>query len=244
MEAIILAGGRGTRLSSAVPDLPKPMASVAGRPFLSYLLATLVARGFTHICLSTGYKGEAILKHFGHTFEGTRLTYAREESPLGTGGAIRAAFPYTSAASVFVFNGDTLTDIDLQALQAQHERSGDQLTVALTEVCDSARYGTVSVAAEHITGFTEKGLSGRHYINAGIYLVRRGLFNTMRLPDAFSFEKEILMDHLSEVKPGAFLSSGYFIDIGIPEDYARAQRELPIIAMQDDFAGPKIFNRE
>jgi len=233
MEAIILAGGRGTRLSGVVPDLPKPMASVTGRPFLSYLLDRLVAHGFTHVCLSIGYKGETIVKHFGHSFKGAQLTYACEESPLGTGGAIRAAFPCTSAASVFVFNGDTLADIDLQAMRSQHERSGDQLTVALTEVSDSARYGAVSVAKGHITGFSEKGQSGQHYINAGIYLIQRGLFNTMRLPDAFSFEKEVLMDRLGKVKPGAFLSSGYFIDIGIPEDYARAQRELPIITMQD-----------
>jgi D-glycero-alpha-D-manno-heptose 1-phosphate guanylyltransferase len=231
MEAIILAGGRGTRLSNVVPDLPKPMAPVAGRPFLSYLLDMLITQGVTRICLSTCYKAEAIERYFGASFRGTKIVYAREESPLGTGGAISAALSATTARDVFVLNGDTIAQVDLSAMYMQHEGSGDQLTVALKQVSDSARYGAVSVRDGHIERFSEKGLSGSGYINVGVYLLRRDLFNAMPLPNAFSFEKQVLMDRLSDLRPGAFLSSGYFVDIGVPEDYARAQHELPSVIL-------------
>ncbi len=230
MEAIILAGGRGTRLSSVVPGLPKPMAPVAGRPFLSYLLDILAAQGFTRICLSTGYKAEEIERYFGASFRGVPLVHARELMPLGTGGAIRAALAAMTAEDVFVLNGDTIAQVELRTMYKQHEASGDQLTIALTHVSDSARYGAVAVRDGHIERFCEKGLTGRGYINAGIYLMRRGFFDIIPLPDVFSFEKEVLMDRLDEVHPGAFLSEGYFVDIGIPEDYIRAQHELPLFA--------------
>lgn len=240
MDAIILAGGRGTRLSGTVPDLPKPMAPVAGRPFVSYLLNKLTSQGFMHICLSTGYKADVIERYFGPSYGGAQIAYVRETSPLGTGGAIRAALPFVGAPDVFVLNGDTIADVDLRAMYAQHKRSGDLLTVALMQVPDSARYGTVRMSAGHIERFSEKGLGGQGCINVGIYLLRRDLFDSLPLPEVFSFEKEILTDRPGDLRPGAFLSEGYFIDIGIPEDYARAQHELPLHlpGIDDSSAGP------
>jgi len=228
MEAILLAGGRGTRLRSVVPDLPKPMATVAGRPFLSYLLDFIIDHGISRICFSTGYKAEAIEDYFGASLRGVAIVYAHEESPLGTGGAIRAALPFTSAPDVFVLNGDTFAQVDLKAMFDQHKSRGDRLTIALTQVPDCARYGAVSFRDGHVERFSEKGLSGAGYINAGVYLLRRDLFERFDLPDVFSFEQQVLMDHLGDLRPGVFLSSGYFLDIGIPEDYARAQQELPL----------------
>ena len=229
MEAIILAGGRGTRLSSVVPNLPKPLAPVNGRPFLSYVLASLAMQGFTRICLSTGYMADAIEQQYGTNFRNMELVYVQEESPLGTGGAIRAALASTATQDIFVLNGDTLARVDFQAMMEQHRNSGDTLTIALTQVTDTARYGAVTVNDSHVTAFSEKGITGPGYINAGIYLMRRSIFTPFLLPEAFSFEQQILMEHFSALCPGAFLSSGYFIDIGVPEDYMRAQQELPVM---------------
>ena len=228
MEAIILAGGRGTRLHSVVPDLPKPMAPVVGRPFLSYLLDFVIDNGINRICLSTGYKAEAIEDYFGASIRGVPIVYAREESPLGTGGAVRAALPCTSALDVFVLNGDSFADVDLRAMFELHKSGRERLTIALTQVSECARYGAVAFRNRHVERFSEKGLSGAGYINAGIYLLRRDLFDALALPHVFSFEQQVLMDHLTDLRPGAFLSSGYFLDIGIPEDYVRAQQELPL----------------
>lgn len=227
MEAIILAGGRGTRLSPVVPDLPKPMAPIAGKPFLSYLLQWLQKQGCTRVCLSVGYKADAIESYYKSSFQDLQIVYAREITPLGTGGAIRAALPLTHDENIFVLNGDTFAETDLKAMLAQHIGYQDVLTVALSHVPDTVRYGSVTVQDHRILGFTEKGRTGAGYINAGIYLMRRSLLEGASLPEAFSFEERILVGQCSQMKPGAFLTDGYFIDIGVPEDYARAQKELP-----------------
>ena len=221
----MLAGGRGTRLAAVVPDLPKPMAPIAGVPFLSYLLQTLIDNGFTRVVLSIGYRAEAIRSYYGARFKSLEIAYCEEASPLGTGGGIRAAMRVAGAERVFVVNGDTFVGVDYQAMLAAHP--GDDLTVALTPVPDVARYGSVEVADGRIAAFREKGLDGPGYINAGVYLMRRELLESPGLPEAFSFETDVLMGRLSSLRPAVFLASGYFIDIGVPEDYSRAQTELP-----------------
>lgn len=233
MEAIVLAGGRGTRLSGVVPHLPKPLAPIAGRPFLSYLLTMLADQGCTRICLSTGYLAETIEQQYGASFQGMGIVYARETSPLGTGGAIKAALAMTTGQEVFVVNGDTLAGIDLRRMLAQHTSTGSMLTIALMQVPDTARYGAVTTHEGLVAAFSEKGMTGPGYINAGVYLMKCGIFEPFALPESFSFERDVLMAHASTLQTRAFLSSGYFIDIGVPKDYARAQVELPeIVALR------------
>lgn len=223
MQAIVLAGGLGTRLRGAVPDLPKPLAPVAGRPFLAIVLAQLRAQGFDLAVLSVGYRHELVRDAFGDRFDGLRLRYAIEDRPLGTGGAMRLAARFCSDADVFVLNGDSYADVDFAAMLAAHRRAGAALTMCAVQVADTARYGRLLVDDGRVTGFAEKGVAGAGLINAGIYAMRRNLLLQPGLPEAFSFENDVLAARLDELRPCAWVARGRFIDIGVPEDYARAQ---------------------
>ncbi|WP_052200948.1 nucleotidyltransferase family protein [Terriglobus sp. TAA 43] len=227
MEAIILAGGKGTRLAGVVPNLPKPMAPIAGHPFLRYVLQSLQQQGFSRVILSIGHLASEIRNGFAHWDGALEIVFCEEHEPLGTGGAIRAAMHMAHSESVFVLNGDTFATVDYASMQRQHLAAVSTLSLALMPVPDTARYGSVEVEQTRILGFSEKGRTGPGYINAGVYLMQRNLLETLQLPERFSFEEQVLMEHLSDLHPTAFLASGYFIDIGIPEDYARAQEELP-----------------
>lgn len=227
MEAIILAGGKGTRLAGVVPNLPKPMAPIAGHPFLRYLLQSLKQQGFTRVILSIGHLAAEIRNGFAHWDGPLEIVFCEEKEPLGTGGAIRAAMRMAQSESIFVLNGDTFATVDYAAMQQQHIAEASALSLALMPVPDTARYGAVQVDGTHVLGFSEKGRTGPGYINAGVYLMQRNLLETLHLPERFSFEEQVLMQHLHDLHPSAFLANGYFIDIGIPEDYARAQEELP-----------------
>ena len=223
MQAIVLAGGLGTRLRGVVPDLPKPLAPVSGRPFLAIVLEQLRSQGFSLAVLSVGFRHELIRQAFGERFGGLAIDYAVEERPLGTGGAIRLAARACSEADVFVLNGDSYTDLDFADMQARHCETHVPLTVCTVEVPDAARYGRVLVRDSRIDGFSEKGTGGPGLINAGIYLMRRNLLETLDLPEVFSLERDILESKLGELRPLAYLTRGRFIDIGVPVDYARAQ---------------------
>lgn len=227
MEAIILAGGLGTRLRGAVPDLPKAMAPVNGRPFLAYLLDGLIAGGFDIAILAVGYMGNKIQEHFGHRYRSLPLRYSVEAEPLGTGGAIKLAATLTSTSTVFVANGDTYLELDYGAMFVAHQRSKSCLSVAVQTVSEAGRYGALDIEAGHIRGFLEKGRSGVGSINAGVYLLSRELLNRYPLPRVFSFESDLLMPYVKEIAPIAFPTQGLFIDIGVPEDYARAQTLFP-----------------
>lgn len=226
MEAVILAGGLGTRLRSVVADLPKPMAPVAGRPFLAILLDRLVNAGFAAAVLSVGYRHQAIVDFFGDRYRGMPLRYAVEASPLGTGGAIRMALEQVTAAEAFVVNGDTFLELDYTAMLALHRKEGGPLTIAAQQVSDTSRYGALEIREGRVTGFLEKGRSGPGLINGGTYLLDPALLDRYALPEAFSFETDLMMPHLRELHPLAFPTAGRFIDIGVPEDYARAQQLL------------------
>jgi D-glycero-alpha-D-manno-heptose 1-phosphate guanylyltransferase len=223
MQAIVLAGGFGTRLRGMVPDLPKPLAPVGGRPFLAIVLGQLRDAGFDLAVLSVGYRQELIREAFGDRFDGLFLGYAVETRPLGTGGAIRLAARSCSENDVFVLNGDSYVELDFAAIQRRHREAGTALTVCAVEVADAARYGRLLVEGSWIAGFAEKGSAGPGLINAGVYLMRRDLLETLALPEAFSFENEVLTARLAELCPLAYQTSGRFIDIGVPEDYTRAQ---------------------
>ncbi len=223
LQAIILAGGLGTRLRSVVPDLPKPMAPVAGQPFLAHILDALVEAGFATVVLAVGYRHEVIRQHFGHAYRGLPLTYSVESSPLGTGGAIRLAAPHLKADPVFVLNGDTYLTLDYRAMHAAHLSAGVRLSVAVCAVLDVGRYGSVEVRADRIVGFREKGHSGPGLINAGTYLIGAELIAQIPEGRPHSFEQDLLVPQVATLRPLAFLTQGRFIDIGVPADYARAQ---------------------
>lgn len=228
-EAIVLAGGFGTRLQSVVSDVPKPMAPVAGRPFLTYLLDRLGMQGYTHVVLATGYLHEKVEEYFGRAYHGIAVDYARELTPLGTGGAIVNALQYCREESVTVVNGDTLFDIEHSELADFASARQTQLAIVLREVSDSGRYGAVEVDEDgRITAFKEKDPSvGKGYINGGIYRLQRTLLEGYAVGDSFSFEKEVMQRRYHDEHFYAYISGAYFIDIGIPEDYARAQKEFP-----------------
>ncbi len=226
MQAIVLAGGLGTRLRTVVPDLPKPMAPIRGKPFLSILLDDLVTAGFSNVILAVGYRHEAIRDYFGDRYKSLRLDYSVESEPLGTGGAIWLALAQTTAPHVFVVNGDTYLELDYQSMLAFHHEANATLTVAVCSVPDAGRYGALDIERNRIRGFSEKGRSGPGIINGGVYLLSRDLFNGYALPTVFSFETDLLAPHVGTLRPLAFQTAGTFIDIGVPKDYARAQDVL------------------
>jgi len=226
MKAIVLVGGLGTRLRGVVGDVPKPMAPVRGRPFLTYVLDQLVAGGFDLAVLAAGYRHDTIHSYFGNEYHGLALAYSVESEPLGTGGAIRLACERAHARDVFVLNGDTYLELDCRAMLDAHARAGAQLSLAVCAVPDVARYGALEVSNSIVQGFREKGQSGPGLINGGTYILAAELRDRLPGRGAFSFEQDVLVPQVRSIRPLAFPVAGLFIDIGIPEDYAKAQEIL------------------
>ena len=227
-EAIILAGGFGTRLQGVVKDLPKPMAPVNGRPFLTYILDYLIDYQYNKVVLSVGYLHEKIEEFFGTHYKSLAIDYAVETEQLGTGGGILFAMSKCTTDNVLVINGDTMFKVDLDAFERFHEEKGGLLSIVLREVEDVYRYGSVTISDDNLIAlFIEKQVTfGRGYINGGVYLINRKLFDKHPQPRKFSFEKDLMTKFYTQELFYAMPSDGYFIDIGIPEDYARAQQEL------------------
>jgi D-glycero-alpha-D-manno-heptose 1-phosphate guanylyltransferase len=242
MEAIVLAGGEGRRLRAVVSDLPKPMADVAGRPFLWWLMTRLEQQQVRRVILSVGYKADAIQSYFGNVFSGIELAYSVETEPLGTGGAIRLALEKARETQVVVLNGDTYADADLQGLSGRFESSLTDLAVTVAHVNDVARYGGVAIdqKTNTIVGFNEKQGTAAGYINAGIYCLRRDIFTRYAVPAKFSFERDFLAKQLAVLRPVAFAGVRAFIDIGVPADYALAQTVIPELAEKLPHDPPRI----
>lgn len=229
IPAIILAGGLGTRLRSIVPDLPKPMADVAGKPFLWWMLRRLEQQGLTDVYLAVGYKRELIERYFGEKFGALKVHYVVEDTPLGTGGAIAKAIARINGDEAYVLNGDTMAIVDLAALAAIAAAPEVDLAMAVAELPDVARYGAVEFDAvsQRVTAFREKGQQGSGYINAGVYLLKREPFMQRLSGERFSFEQDYLYAQFSELYIGALPGVSQLIDIGVPEDYALAQTRVP-----------------
>jgi len=225
MEAIVLAGGFGTRLRQVVPDWPKPMAPVAGRPFLEILLTSLARKGFRRVVLSLGYMAEKVVAHFGDRFAGMELIYEIEKTPLGTGGAVRQALERCKADHVFVFNGDTFLDIEAVDVEAHWQTHHAPIIVA-REVPDTARYGCLDTDNGRVLGFSEKKVAGPGLINAGCYVLPSDILDGFALGKPFSLETDFLAKSVATRRFDLFVTHGHFIDIGVPEDYTRAQTEL------------------
>ena len=225
MEGIVLAGGFGTRLREVVPDLPKSMAPIAGRPFLEILLSSLARKGFTRVVLSLGFMAEKIIAHFGESYAGMQLVYEVESRPLGTGGAIRAALTRCESDHVFIFNGDTYLDLEVDELESLWQARRHSVIV-VRKVPDTARFGRVEMSDERINAFFEKGMSGAGLINAGCYVLPKGALDDFALGQPFSLETEFFIKYLQRIRFDGFVTHGQFIDIGVPDDYVLAQTAL------------------
>ena len=225
MQAIILAGGMGTRLKEVISDVPKPMAPIGNRPFLAILLNFLNSQGFSRIILSIGYMGHHIADYFGDKYLDMDILYSYEESPLGTGGAIKEALKLCKGDYTFVLNGDTFIDVNAGEVLREWQENHKPIMVA-KELDDVGRYGALDVSGADLKSFSEKGHNGPGLINAGCYLIPINLFSYCVLPTKFSFEKDFLQDYITNNDVKIIKSTGLFIDIGIPEDYKKSQSML------------------
>ena len=226
-EAIVLAGGFGRRLRDVVAEVPKPMAPIVGKPFLTLLLEFLAKQGIRRVILCVGYLREVIIDHFGKRFGPLEIVYSIEDEPLGTGGAIAQALKTVQSQNVFVLNGDTFLKVNYRGMELAHVNARSTLTIAVREVPDVSRYDEIIMESERIVDVrpAQRGRPG--LINGGVYLMASDLFVGLELPLHFSFEREFLRPYVSCVSPIAFRVQDYFIDIGVPDDYRRAQLELP-----------------
>lgn len=222
-EAIVLVGGLGTRLRGVVGDLPKPLAPIAGRPFLAWVLDQLAAGDIRHVILATGYLSDKISQAMGGVWQGMAIDYSVEIEPLGTGGAIHQACRLLQGDSVHVLNGDTYLRYSPHALTETVSRMGASIGVALAAVPDVSRYGAVDCRDGHVLAFLEKGGMGSGLINAGCYYLTASAIASLPVRKHYSFEAEVLAPAAAAGRVCGFSATSGFIDIGVPEDYARAQ---------------------
>lgn len=222
-EAVVLAGGFGTRLAHVVPGACKPMAPVAGEPFLRRVLDLLDSMGFARVVIADGYRREQIEGYFMGTYRGLEVDYSPEDAPLGTGGAARRALSLCTRPEVFVVNGDTWLGFDPDAMEAAlGNRPSADCCIAAKRMRGFDRYGAMDVAADGtVLGFREKAPCAKGLINGGAYLIRRGALSAE--PEAFSLESDWLARVVRDGSLVAVEAPGGFIDIGVPEDYGRAQ---------------------
>jgi D-glycero-alpha-D-manno-heptose 1-phosphate guanylyltransferase len=226
-EAIILAGGLGTRLRSAVPDLPKCMAPINGKPFLSFLIDYFQQQGIKKFIFSLGYKQETITSYLDTIYPSLDKHYSIEETPLGTGGAVLLACRIATERTVLVLNGDTFFKIQLSKLAAFHHMCGAHCTLSLKPMKNFDRYGVVELNQDYsVKSFKEKQFYEEGLINGGAYALQAVKFQEEDLPSSFSFEKDYLEKKFKERRMFGVVQDEYFIDIGIPEDFHRAQEEL------------------
>ena len=227
MEAIILAGGMGTRLRSVITNIPKPMAPIGGNPFLFYILKWLKKNKITRVILAVGYKRESIKKEFGENFHSIDLVYSIEDTPLGTGGAIALAMEKLKGDQFFILNGDTFFDIKLDDFLNFHQTDGFDFSIGLKPMKNFERYGSIKLDKnKKIVRFDEKLPKNKGLINGGVYFANQSIRKHFPTSEKFSFEIDFMEKMVTELSFGGFINDNYFIDIGIPEDYARAQIEL------------------
>lgn len=218
IEAIILAGGFGTRLREVVSEVPKPMAPIGDKPFLSYLLDRLETQGVERVILSVGYMSEKIIGYFGDRYKSIEIIYAIEERPLGTGGAVKKCLEYCLNSEIYVMNGDTYSEINLKGMKLLRENSKD-IVLGAIKVDDISRYGSIKIDNGLLEAFNEKGLNGVGWINVGTYLIDKNIFDGYNFQEKFSFEENFLQKFYKKNRVKVYTDCVRFIDIGIPEDY-------------------------
>ncbi len=229
LEAVILAGGLGTRLRSVVSDVPKCMAPVAGKPFLFYVIEHLLQQGVTKFIFSVGYKSELIIDYVHQQYPDLAKQFSIEEEPLGTGGAVKLACIMATEKNVLILNGDTLFKIDVEWVTGFHDSNHADCTLALKPMEEFDRYGVVELNEDSaVANFQEKQYYDFGLINGGVYVLQVENFIREELPQKFSFEKDYLEIYFDKRKMFGIIQDEYFIDIGIPEDFERAQEELGV----------------
>ena len=229
-EAIVLAGGLGTRLRGELADLPKPLAPVAGRPFLAYLLDQLASSGVRRTILATSYLSDKVEAAIGRHWRDMEIAYSVEGTALGTGGAVAQAARQLRGDSAHVANGDTFVRFDLRSLERVVIDTGATIGMALAKVDDVGRYGSVEVRDGRAVAFREKGGHGSGLINAGNYYLTADAIAAFPQREVFSFEESVLQPMALAGKVAVFADTSDFIDIGVPEDYRNAQRLLAGLA--------------
>lgn len=235
MQAIILAGGFGTRLQTVVKQVPKPLAPIANKPFLYWLIVYLKKEGVTDFVFSLGYLHHLIEEFLKQEFPDLNYNCVIENEPLGTGGAIKYCLSKIESKDVLIINGDTFFGLDIKQFFAFYKNTNSDCSIALTPMQNFDRYGSVTIDPHNtIHQFNEKKYCESGYINTGIIALKTNVFLscTERLPQNFSYEKDFLEPNIAALKVTGYISNGYFIDIGIPEDYYKADKELPLVIRQ------------
>ena len=227
LTCIILAGGLGTRLKHTVPDLPKCMAPINGKPFLQYLLDFLIRQEVKQFIFSLGYLNEFVVAFLELYYPGLHKTYSIEPAPLGTGGAIKLACSQTTNKNLIVVNGDTMFKVPVSKLMEQHQQQNAGCTLSLKPMTSFSRYGAVETnAKDEVISFQEKKYYESGMINGGVYALNKDYFLENSPDGTFSFEKDFLEKQTHSGQLKAYISDNYFIDIGIPEDYQQAAKDF------------------
>jgi len=227
LKLLLLAGGLGTRLRSEIPDLPKVLAPINGTPFLHYIIESYQKQGVVDMVFLLGYKSEMIIEYLEKSFPQLKKHYIIEKEQLGTGGAILQGILQSDGDNFIITNGDTFFDVDLKNMIEHHNEA--ECSIALKPMINFDRYGSVALDVNNnITEFNEKKFCDKGFINGGVYILNKQAFLRHSFPNIFSFENEYLANKALDKTLKGFISDGYFIDIGIPEDYSRAQKELLI----------------
>lgn len=234
MKCIVLCGGLGTRLGDLTRDTPKPLIPVAGRPFLAHVLDQLLIAQIDEIVIAVSFQWQKVRDEIGDRWRDVKVSYSIEQEPLGTGGAIKQAMRQAGVTEALVANGDTLLKMDAgDLLRFAHEHRAD-IVIALKLTEDSARFGKVNIdTSGRIVAFEEKGQCACGLINSGVYYVKDSVFATIDAA-AFSFEKDVLARHHAGLAIYGMRTDAYFIDMGVPEDLARARIELPTLNEASD----------
>lgn len=226
-EAIILAGGLGTRLRSVVADVPKCLADVNGKPFLYYIINHLKRNGIKKFIFSLGYKSNQVETFIKSNLLEEEYINVVEKEPLGTGGGIQLAMKMSSENNCIVVNGDTYFDVDLKELSSFHIKENAECTISLKPMKNFSRYGSVAIHDNNtLSYFKEKQFVESGFINGGVYALNTQKFLKRHFPGKFYFEKDYLEANVTSQAFKGFIQDKYFIDIGIPEDYQKAQTEL------------------
>lgn len=227
MDAVILCGGKGTRLKSVVPDLPKPMAALNDKPFLELLLDYAAGFGFKRFILAAGYRGDVIEKHFSGAFPGLEIAVSRETEPLDTAGAVKNAASLIRTPQFLVMNGDSICRIDLRAFMDFHFSRRGRASVAVAKVADAGSFGSiVKDAGDRILSFREKVPAGAGYVNAGIYILDKTVLDAVPPGARYSMERELLPALISGGEVYGYETESRLFDIGTPEGYREAGDKL------------------
>ena len=222
MEAIILAGGFGTRLQNKLGNIPKPMAPINNRPFLDYLLGYLIKNKVKRVIFSVYYQYQIIKNHYDDCYRNIDILYSIDTEELGTGGAIKNALLMVNDNHVFLINGDTYFNVNLSRLYKEHIANNNDITLSLKPMKNFDRYGIVETDSNaKVLSLKKKQYHDYGKIDGGIYLIKKNIFSVFKSSNKFSFN-DFIKNNLKNLKVGSLLFDELFIDIGIPEDYDRA----------------------